>query len=364
MDDLKTLFDNVVLSEETKEQVTSALNEKLNTEKELIAEELRKEFAARYEHDKNILVESIELFLKDSIKDHVLELAEQKKEYKKSKEKLEKEMKSQSDLIEKFILEALKREIHEFREDRKTVQENISKLQTFVIEATKNEILEFAQDKKELAEERVRFERDKAAAIVEAKKELVKRSVPILESFVKESLKAEILPLRKDIMEAKNNMFGRKLFEAFAAEFMSSQYSDSTESKQLLKVLTQTNSQLKEANEKLAKQEKAIMEAKKEAQMIKSLSERKIKLAELTSSLGGSEKEIMCNLLESVETSKLAESFNRYLPAVLKKEVSSNSRTVLSEKSREITGDKQHLTEDKSEIFESYFSKVFPKKQI
>jgi len=51
-------------------------------------------------------------------------------------------------------------------------------------------------------------------------------------------------------------------------------------------------------------------------------------------------KEIMGALLESVKTDKLQNAFNKYLPSVLKEDAKKPEKKVLSESSKEVTGNK------------------------
>jgi hypothetical protein len=56
--------------------------------------------------------------------------------------------------------------------------------------------------------------------------------------------------------------------------------------------------------------------------------------------LGKEKKEIMSDLLESVKTEKLAETFNKYLPSVLDGETSRVKKTLTESVTKEHTGNK------------------------
>ena len=62
-DALKPLLDSGIVNEETKNEIQSAWESKLNETREEIRGELRDEFSRRYEHDKNTIK-----FLKSSVR--------------------------------------------------------------------------------------------------------------------------------------------------------------------------------------------------------------------------------------------------------------------------------------------------------
>jgi len=67
---------------------------------------------------------------------------------------------------------------------------------------------------------------------------------------------------------------------------------------------------------------------------------RKEKLNSLLAPLGKDKKEIMSDLLESVKTEKLDESFNKYLPGVLDGETPRVKKTLSESVKKEHTGNK------------------------
>jgi hypothetical protein len=67
---------------------------------------------------------------------------------------------------------------------------------------------------------------------------------------------------------------------------------------------------------------------------------RKEKLNELMAPLGKEKREIMSDLLESVKTEKLEESFNKYLPSVLDGETPRVKKTLTESVIKEHTGNK------------------------
>jgi hypothetical protein len=60
---------------------------------------------------------------------------------------------------------------------------------------------------------------------------------------------------------------------------------------------------------------------------------------QIMSPLSGEKREVMSDLLQTVKTSKLKESFSKYLPAVMDNDVKERAK-ILNENRTEVTGDK------------------------
>jgi len=63
------------------------------------------------------------------------------------------------------------------------------------------------------------------------------------------------------------------------------------------------------------------------------------------SPLSGDKKEVMQDLLQTVETKKLKESFSKYLPAVMDNETKAKSK-ILAEGRSAVTGNKASIEDD------------------
>jgi hypothetical protein len=236
-------------------------------------------------------------------------------------------------------------------------QKGIKMLESFVMSQLNKELMEFEQDKKNLVEARVRFASEAKAKMEETRKSFVARATKIVESTVDSHLRKELTQLKEDLVEARQNIFGRRLFEAFQSEFMASYLSEGTQVKKL-------SNQLQEAQAKLDEAAKAIND---KAKLIESM-ERRVKLSEeralrertlneLLSPLSKDKRVVMGELLESVQTQSLKVAFHKYLPTILNENdrgSSQKGRQLLSETpvtakrptSSEVTGDRNNrLTE-------------------
>ena len=146
-------------------------------------------------------------------------------------------------------------------------------------------------------------------------------------------------------------MFGRKLFETFAAEFMGSHLAEGTHISKLSKELSDVKSQLDESHKEIKDREAKITEATDKVTRINESRERESVMAELMSPLSKDKRELMNNLLESVSTSKLKAQFNKYLPTVLNESApkSEKAQTITESQTTEITGNKAHTQSSESE---------------
>ena len=331
--DVKKLLDSEVLNEENKMYLKEAWDNKLKEAREEITSELREEFANRYEHDKNQIVEATERMIREELNEEVSRLVEQRKSLAEAKRKLDEKNKNFAQTTHKFLQGVLTEEIKEFRKDRKATLENLAKFEKFMMNTLKEEIDEFQIDKKNLTEARVKFERNKKKELREAKDNLNKKMAVAMEKLIRNTLSTELTQLKEDIDYCKKNNFGQRIFEAFAGEYMNSHYSENSEAKKVAKILENERKRLKEAEEKIESQKKVISEARNEAKRARDLKERHEILSTLLSPLGNSQKSTMNSLLESVPTEKLQDTFRKYLPAVLN-EGNRNKKEVLSEENK------------------------------
>jgi hypothetical protein len=223
----------------------------------------------------------------------------------------------------------------------------MAQLEGFVIEQLTKELNEFHNDKRSLVEAKVKMIREGKAAIEDTKRKFIENAAAKVESILESTIKKELTTLREDIQVAKENTFGRKIFETFAAEFMSSYLVEGTEVAKLNKQLDKVMSKLNEANKAVAEKEVQLKESARKARIAEDRADRKLIMNEMMAPLSKQQKEIMGALLESTKTTDLRNAFNKYLPSVLnesKKPV--ETKKVLSESAKEITGNKHRVSED------------------
>ena len=339
IDALKTLFENDVVSEEIRAQIEEAWESKVADNRKSVTAELREEFASKYEHDKQTMVEAIDSLLESRLAEEIEEFAEDRKQLAEAKAKYAIAMRENADLMKSFVVEQLQKEIKELHADKAAMQENYAKLEEFVVEALSNEIAEFYEDKKDLAETKVRLVREAKEHFAKVKSNFIERSATAVSEMVSKSLKSEITALKEDIDTARRNDFGRKIFEAFANEYTTSHLNEKSEVAKLLKVVDTKDKQLAEAKAFAAKAKNLVESIEADKKRIVESHTREQKINELVSPLSKNQRDIMTDLLESVQTNRLQSAFDKYLPAVIDGNAPAKRKAVLAE-GKEVTGNR------------------------
>ena len=141
---------------------------------------------------------------------------------------------------------------------------------------------------------------------------------------------------------ARENMFGRRLFEAFASEFAVTHLNENKEIRKLQAMVADKNQKLQEATQVVKKASVIVESKEKEIRIIKESAERKEVMGKLLKTLNTEKAAIMGELLESVQTPKLQSAFDKYLPAVLNNSAvkPAAQKVALTESVKEVTGDK------------------------
>ena len=350
LDALKSLFENNVISEEIRESIEAAFETRITEAREVVAQELREEFAQKYEHDKNTMIEAVDRMISEQLSSELVEFADDRKQLAEMKVKYAKKMKKDAEVMKEFVTRQLASEVRELHEDQVVMASKFGKLEQFVVEALAQEITEFYKDKQDLAETKVRLVREGRNEIKKVKEAFVQRAAKMVESVVSQNLRFEITALKEDIEAARRADFGRKLFEAFAAEYSTSYLNEKSETAKLLKVIDLKDLAMTEAAEAVVKAEQILESKQAEIRALKESQERKAIMSQLLSPLNGEQKSIMGELLEGVKTTKLNESFVKYLPSVINGNAGNapQKKQALVE-AKEITGNKISNTNRSSE---------------
>jgi hypothetical protein len=290
------------------------------------------------------MVEAIDKMLSERLAAEMAELVEDKKALAEAKVAYQHKMKSDAKVLESFILGQLGKELVEFQNDRQKVTENFHKLEQFVVHALAKEINEFAVDKKDLAETKVKLVREAKSKFEEIKSKFIQRSAAVVQEAVTNKLNSEIKQLKEDIDSARENSFGRRLFEAFAQEYSGSYLNEKSETSKLLKVIEKKEQELAEAKNAMSQKDTIVESKDREIRVAKDLMERKTVMSEMLAPLSADKREVMQSLLESVKTSRLRDAYDKYLPAVIEGEKKKVTKVALTE-STEVTGDKESKPE-------------------
>lgn len=342
LDAIKPLVDSGIINEDTKQAINEAWEAKLLETREAVRAELREEFAQRYQHDKQVMVEALDRMVTENLQSELQEFAMEKQALAEDRAKFKVHMMESSTKFNDFMVGKLAEEIRELREDRKQYENSVSKLESFVIKSLAEEIQEFEQDKQAVVETKVRLIAGAKDKLAELQQNFVARSAELVKESITRKLESEMTQLKEDIQLARENMFGRQIFEAFASEFAVTHLNENKEIRKLQAVVAAKEQALAEAREQADHAAMIVESKEKEIRVIKESTERKEILATLLNPLNKEKATVMSELLESVQTAKLQSAYDKYLPAVLNNTAQpvKQAKAMLSESRVEITGDK------------------------
>lgn len=343
-----------------------AFDKKVAEAREEAEMSIRSEFAARYEHDKNNLVEAMDRMLTDVVKKTEMEKADAVAKLKEAKGKLDKAIKESRkyykaklaehiDATSTFVTKQLSKNIKSLAEAKashnkkksqlaesfealkaemaKEQAARLKKIDEFVVRATTRELKEFEQDHRALVETRVKLVKESKAKLAETQARFVKEAAKKVESTINETLKQEMTQLHEDLERNRQNQFGRRIFEAVAAEFMTSYIAEGTEIRKLQTVLESKEQELAKLSAKLDETVKATEVSSRKAKLAEDRAARTKIMSELLSNLRGDKRSVMESMLETTKTEHLRSAFDRLLPVVL------------SEGTRKPQAEKKALTE-------------------
>jgi hypothetical protein len=344
--ELKDLLENEMLGEDVK----TALQEAFESKVRLAEQKLQEDYAARYANDKATLVEAIDSMMNDAIKAELTEFAEDRKALISQKAKLSKatlearraygkQLAEHTKLLNAFMAKQLKEEIVEFRADRKQLEaqrkqmakevrtikesskkqlaERVAKLESFVLKNLSEEIQEFQIDKKALVEQRAKLAAEGKKQINETRTKFLQKATSVVDKTLNEVIRNEMVQWRDDIKVARENNFGRRIFEAVAAEYMASYLSEGSEVKKLKTQLEESQKKIAETMTLVQKQQKLMEGVEAKARIASDRAVRMETMNELLSPLNREKKAVMEEMLRDIKTQNLKEAFSRYLPAVM-----------------------------------------------
>tara|TARA_B110000483_G_scaffold128516_1_gene154153 strand:+ start:152 stop:1261 length:1110 start_codon:yes stop_codon:yes gene_type:complete len=365
LDAIKPLIDSGLINEDVAGELKTAFDTKLVEAKDQVRGELRNEFAQRYEHDRSVMVEALDKMVTESLSEEIKDFHEEKKAINEDRVKAKLKLKESATKFNNFMVTKLAEEIKELRTDRKIQLENQDKLQKFIVHALAKEIKEFAQDRQAVVEQRVKLVAEGRKQLTALKSKFIAESSKRVSATVATHLKGELSQLKEDIKTARENSFGRKIFETFAGEFSTTYLNDKAETRKIVNVLNDKEQELAESMVKLAKANQIIESKEREVNIIKESTQREKEMVKLTASLNKEKAQVMRSLLESVQSDKLKNAFDKYLPAVLNEGSEKTRKSSLTESvSTVVDGNKSAAKEQHEEVDYDARSNVIDLKRL
>ena len=290
---------------------------KLNEAREQVRAELREEFAQRYEHDRYVMVEALDKMVSEGLQHEIEEFQTERQAMNEDRVIAQQKLRESATKFNDFMVTKLAEEIKELRSERKLQMESQEKLEQFIVHALAREIKEFTQDKQAVVEAKVKLVAEGRIQLEALKARFVAESAKRLTTVVANQLKGELGQLKEDIKIARENNFGRRIFESFASEFSVTHLSEKAETRKLMTQLEEKDKKLAESINTIGNAKKLIESKEREVRIIKESNLREKTMGELLATLNEEKASVMQNLLESVQTPRLQAAFDKYLPAVL-----------------------------------------------
>ena len=341
LDAIKPLLESGLINEETGVAINEAWESKLNEAREQVRAELREEFAQRYEHDRYVMVEALDKMVSEGLKTEIEEFQTERQAMNEDRVIAQQKLRESATKFNNFMVTKLAEEIKELHKDRKIQTENYRRLEQFIVRSLAGEIREFAQDKQAVIETKVKLVAEAREKISELQKRFIASSAQLVKESVTTKLGAELSQLKEDIQLARENMFGRRIFEAFAGEFSLTHLNENRELQKLKQVINQQQAQINEASKAAVDTRQLVESKEREIRVITESINRKEVISGLLGTLTREKQVVMRELLENVQTDKLKSAFDKYLPAVLtSSSTKEKSTTTLTEGHVAVTGDK------------------------
>lgn len=350
MENITQLLGDGKLPAEIVSSIQEAFDKKVAEVRQEAEMSLREEFASRYEHDKENLVEAIDRMLSDVIGKHEAEKAEAvgrfveartafRKAVKEARTTYRTKLDEQATVSRQVVTAKLKEEILKLREAKKAILaerlayadklaavkeslamdhgQRLKKIDEFVVRQVEKELKEFMEDHRALVATRAKLVSESRDRLRATQNRFVKEAAAKVEKVINETLKGEMTQLHEDLERNRQNMFGRRIFEAVAAEFMTSYLAEGTEIRKLQNIVESKDKELTETKSKL---DEAVKEGQQASRKVKLAEDRAVRtkvLGELLSNLRGEKRVVMEGMLETVKTDALRASFEKLLPVVL-----------------------------------------------
>lgn len=348
---------NEALAPELKAQLQEAFDKKVEDMRATVQETVEADLANRYEHDKGQLVEAMDRMLSDVIRVHEEAKAAEITKLRESRQKFEANTKDVKTALRSRIAEMaaksanlinenLSREIGKLHNQKVAINEtaeklaqdvagvkgklaenhsvHLAKINEFITRQLTKELREFEQDKRDLVETRVKLVSANKQKLAEAQGKFIKEAAKKVEQTINTTLKREMTQLHEDLERNRQNAFGRRIFEAVAAEWQTSFLAEGTEMRKLQNMLESKEAEVAtkaaeadEARSQLAEAKKSTSDAERKIALAESRAERTKIMSELMSNLKGEKRAVMESMLETTKTSALRQSFNKLLPVVL-----------------------------------------------
>lgn len=193
----------------------------------------------------------------------------------------------------------------------------VESIQAFVTSNLEKEISGLHEDRDNL-QSLIKNAKDMIDTKVDAKVEKIVESTAVsINEMVTDTLKEELSQLHDDIERHRENEYGRRMFEAMRHEYQYSHFGNNSAIKSIKNDLKEAREQLLTTSKRLTEVALRNQVSDKRVQILESQASRSSVLNELLGALAGKKRAAMRELLSSVKTEALRESFDSLLPSIM-----------------------------------------------
>lgn len=303
---LKKVLSEGVLNEEAVSKIQEAFDARIEDARE----EVRKDLAEQYSRDKERIVAAMELMVEERLKEEFAEFEQDKKEARKQAVAAAKKIAES----EKYVNTQLKKRV---------------KAMAVVLEnALEKEMSEFADDRRAQRKATNAAIKEAKTQTLRNKKLFIKKGAAILEQVVDGVLTKKMREFHKDIEQSRRNDFGRRVMEAFGAEYETFFLNKNDYAKKLKRKVTALEAKVKMERRKADRLQESVTRRVKEDRKVSSRKKLTGIKEELLSTISDRQaRGHMAALLEGKKSEReLRSAFRKYLPAVTEASVAPSRR--------------------------------------
>lgn len=351
-----------------------------------IEAEVEANFARRFDRDRDTIIQSIEEMVTDALTAHEQSRLDEMEKFTEArvaystamvegKKAVVQRMRESVGKAAEIMESKLSEEISKLRAERAALVEraermaadlseakekiaeqheaHVARIDAFVTRKLRDELVEFAEDKNALVEQRVKLVAESRKKLKETQTRFIAEAAKKVETFVENNLQTHFKELHEDLEQARQNEFGRRIFNAVAAEYMTSYFAEGTEVRKLQKMLESKNEEIAlavakadEAAQKLNEASEQTKQTERKVRLAEDRAERTAIMGELLANLRGEKRAVMENLLGTTKTSELRKSFNKLLPIVLSEKKAEMQKTAVLSESKKAPAAKRTVTGD------------------
>jgi len=299
---LKKLLKDKVLNEETMEAIKKSFQQSLTEARSELEKKVRSELAEQYESDKANIYKAMEQFLEQELAQHVAELREGVESVNKLKHAYAKKSASLKEAAQKYVRDRLRT------------------MEAVIDRVLKKELKELHESEVTNRKAYLKAINDKTAILEAERQKFRQKGAAVLENIINVQVRKTMDELREDIKAAKQQNFGRELYEAFFTTFRRQFFDSRKEFQGVMKELKEARAETAQVR---AKARKVLAEAKSRVELAEAARKkveeavtRKSKIAKLLEGLAGPAQSQMRTLLEATKTADLEKAFKKFLPEV------------------------------------------------